>query len=197
MDNAVVTFLQATSLDVVSILQCYLLGRECLMSASTVHIELSWLIGILAGYFNILGTTTYIESLLETKCIFLAIYSNSTFTTDIDDTQLTVIEQVLLIVWLICIKRSDRSQLQRSCCRLSTTNQETVKHRVSPVYLTWSKNLLDGILTTKTVCCVMLCIHWVACITNIVISVGIFSLHLISALAALCKTSTSNEQHCK
>ena len=197
MDNAVITFLQATSLDVVSILQCYLLSREGLMCASTVHIELSWLIGILAGYFNILGATTYIESLLETERIFLAIYSNSTLTTDIDDTQLTVIEQVLLIVWLVCIKRSDRSQLQRSCCWLRTTNQKTVKHCVSPVYLTWSKNLLNGIFTTKTVCCVMLCIHWVACITNIVISVSIFCLHFISTLAALCKTSTSNEQHCK
>ena len=33
----------------------------------TVHIELSWLSCILATYLDVLGTTTYIESLLETK----------------------------------------------------------------------------------------------------------------------------------
>ena len=159
MDNTVIALLQATSLDVVGILQSHLLVWECLMSASTVHIELSWLSCILAAYLDVLGTTTYIESLLETKSIFLAIYGNSTLTTDVDDTQFTVVEQILLIVWLICIKRSDRSQLQRSSCWLCTTNKETVEHSVCPVYLTWSEYLLDSELAAKAVCCVMLGIH--------------------------------------
>ena len=68
------------------------------MSAGTVHIELSWLGCILAAYLDVLGATTHIESLLETKGIFLAIHVNGTLATDVDDTQLTVVEQVLLVV---------------------------------------------------------------------------------------------------
>ena len=113
VDYAVVALLQATSLDVVGIFQGNLLGRICLMSTSAVHIELSWLSCILAAYLDVLGTTTYVESLLETECILLAVNGNSTLATDVDDTQLAVVEQILLIVWLVCIERSDRSQLQR------------------------------------------------------------------------------------
>ena len=94
-------------LDVVGILQGNLLGRICLMSTSAVHIELSWLSSILAAYLDVLGTTTYVESLLETECILLAVNGNSTLATDVDDTQLAVVEQILLIVWLVCLERSD------------------------------------------------------------------------------------------
>lgn len=92
VDYAVVALLQATSLDVVGILQGNLLGRICLMSTSAVHIELSWLSCILAAYLDILGTTTYVESLLETECILLAVNGNSTLATDVDDTQLAVVD---------------------------------------------------------------------------------------------------------
>lgn len=57
------------------------------MSTSAVHIELSWLSCILAAYLDVLGTTTYVESLLETECILLAVNGNSTLATDVDDTQ--------------------------------------------------------------------------------------------------------------
>ena len=190
MNHAVVALLQATSLDVVGILQSHLLGRISLMSAGTVHIELSWLGCILAAYLDVLGATTHIESLLEIKGIFLAIHVNSTLATDVDDTQLTVVKQVLLIVWLVCIERCNRSQLQRSGCWLCTTDEETVKHGVGPVYLTRSEHLLDSELAAEAICCVMLGIHWVASITNVVVGVGILSLHLVSTLTTLAKSLT-------
>ena len=190
VDYAVVALLQATCLDVVGIFQCNLLGRICLMSTSTVHIELSWLSCILAANLDVLGTTTYVESLLETECILLAVNGNSTLATDVDDTQLAVVEQILLIVWLVCIERSDRSQLQRSGCWLSTTDEEAVEHSVCPVYLAWSEHLLDSELTAKTVCCIVLCIHRIACITNVVVSVGIFCLHFITTFSTLAKSLT-------
>ena len=190
VDHSVVALLQATRLDVIGILQGYLLGRIGLMSAGTVHIELSRLGSILAAYLDALGTTTYIESLLESKCIFLAIYGNGSLATDIDDTQLTVVEQILLIVCLIGIKRSDRSELQRSGCWLCTTDEETVEHSVGPVYLTWSEHLLDSELTAETVGCIMLGIHRIARITNVIVSVGIFCLYFVSTLTTLAKSLT-------
>ena len=190
VDYAVVALLQATSLDVVGIFQGYLLGRICLMSTSAVHIELSWLSCILAAYLDVLGITTYVESLLETECILLAVNGNSTLATDVDDTQLAVVEQILLIVWLVCIERSDRSQLQWSSCWLSTTDEEAVEHGVCPVYLAWSEHLLDSEFTAKTVCCIVLCIHRITCITNVVVSIGIFCLHFITTFSTLAKSLT-------
>ena len=42
----------------------------------------------------------------------------------------------------------------------------------------------------KTVCCIVLCIHRIACITNVVVGVGILSLHLVSTLTTLAKSLT-------
>ena len=134
------------------------------MSTSAVHIELSWLSCILAAYLDVLGTTTYVESLLETERILLAVNGNSTLATYVDDTQLAVVEQILLIVWLVCIERSDRSQLQRSGCWLSTTNEEAARTWcMSSLPRLEGKHLLDSEFTAKAVCCIVLCIHRIAC----------------------------------
>ena len=122
-------------------------------------------------------STTDVDGLLELQVVALAIDSHGTLTTDVDDADLTVVEQTFFVRSLLCIERCDARQRQRLCCRLGSPNEETVKERISPVDLTGYEDLLDKVFLTQTVCGIVLGIYWTGGIAHIIVCIGIFTLH--------------------
>ena len=126
----------------------------------------------------VLGVSTAnIDGFLKFQVITLAVHRYSTVTTDVDDADLTVVEQTFFVRSLLCIERCDARQRQRLCCRLGSPNEETVKERISPVDLTGYEDLLDKVFLTQTVCGIVLGIYRTGGIAHIIVCIGIFTLH--------------------
>lgn len=198
MDDAVVALGGTACLDVIGMLEIHLDGRVTDVGACRVHIELGRFLRILARYRDILGPFSYIERLLEGEVVLLSVDCDGALATDIDDAELTVVEEVTSVRPFggIDIERSDGGELQRCRRRLSAPDEEPVEHRVGPVDLTRCKDLLDKKLAPHTLGVVVLGIHRVAGVTHIIVGVAVLSLHLITFPAALCGGCGGSKHHC-
>ena len=112
------------------------LGLVLLVGGCRVDVEVGGLSRILALEDDVLLATAYIEGVLEVEFIVLAVNGHDAVTSDVDNTELPAEQEIR------SLERIDGLELQGLGCGNSTTEDETVIHRVCEVDLVIDHDLV-------------------------------------------------------